>query len=108
MTPGEAMVARVYQILTDRYGPSYRWQYEGSRLPEGLRLEIHPLTGNLLMQDPELWERDTWDVYHPPGLAEMFRCPVKVTPDAPAGGWRLVIVTEELIDGGTLDDPVRT
>ena len=65
-------------------------------LPAGLRLEMHPSVRRLLMTDPDVWEPG-WGAA---GDAEDFflLLPARVTvEDMKPGGWRLVIVTEEIL-----------
>lgn len=68
-------------------------------LPPGLRLEMHPSVRRVLMTDPDLWEPGggAWDEAPDHFFAP---APVKVTMDIPAGTWRLVIVTEEVLLSG--------
>lgn len=88
------LVHAVAQKLYDEYGPPLH-----RRLPEGLRLEVHPSVMTMIYQDPALWEHlDDTDP------AAKFEVPVKVTVDQPIGGWRLVIVTEDVLMGGTVHD----
>lgn len=70
-----------------------------AQLPEGLRLEIHPLVYYMfmrnLMQDFALTANPL----------KRIPVPVKITPEMPRYGWRLVIVTEEVINGGLMPHP---
>jgi hypothetical protein len=83
--------------LTERYGP-LRWRRE---IP-GLRLEMHPSTRYLLYQDPELWEYGTFAEPLETFIPRTFGIPFKITTDVEKDHWRLVIVTEEVLLGGTL------
>jgi hypothetical protein len=65
----------------------------GQRLPDGLRLEMHPAVRHLLHMDADLWERSGWETT----AGDWFPVPVKVNPDLDKDGWRLVIVTEEVL-----------
>jgi hypothetical protein len=70
--------------------------------PEGLRLEMHPTVRIALLRD------DTVSANLPFGndpLSELFKIPVTVNADLPVGGWRLVIVTEDILLLGALKVP---
>jgi hypothetical protein len=69
------------------------------QLPEGLRLEIHPLVYYMIMRSADQGFRM---VDEPLKRIPM---PVKITPELPRYGWRLVIVTEEVINGGLMPHP---
>lgn len=88
--PRDIMTA-VEEVLTERYGPPRQ-----RVTPPGLRLEMHPSVRQwLLVSDDEL-------LRHCRNLPdELFAIPVLVTTHLPEGRWRLVIVTEEVILGGT-------
>jgi hypothetical protein len=69
------------------------------RLPEGLRLEIHPYVYYMLMRS------GIEDLRMMKEPLERIPVPLKITPEMPAYGWRLVIVTEEVINGGLMPRP---
>jgi hypothetical protein len=98
-SPSKTLISHVYRELTERYGPSYLWEQTGA-LPAGLRLEMHPRTRMTLLCDPELNRYGMG--LSDDDLEKWFRVPVKITIDVPVNTWRLVIVTEEVIDSGTL------
>ena len=91
--PGD-LIRAVAQKLTDEYGqPGLR------TLPENLLLEMHPSVRRALYQDPDLW--------YPFGEGDpdtKFEVPVHVTTDLPPGTWRLVIITADVLTGGTCVD----
>ncbi len=90
MSTARALMAAVAQYLTDNYGPV------GMRhLPEGLRLELHPLVVRHIMREPG-------NLGWPDDLSRHFEVPVKVTHDLADGHWRLVVVTEQELLGGRL------
>lgn len=65
------------------------------RLPDGLRLEVHPAVQRVLMTDPDLWERPGRET----ALDDFFPVPVRVDYELKRQ-WRLVIVTEEILLAG--------
>lgn len=81
------LVTSVRQYLHDHYPDDV--------YPAGLRVELHPAVSRLLMINPDLnpargasWE-ETMAGYVP--------VPLKVTAELPRDGWRLVVVTEEVL-----------
>jgi hypothetical protein len=84
------LIASIEQYLLDTYGPQNL-----RRLPDGLRLEIHPAVFRHIRRDPEhyLW---------PEELSQVSKIPVKVTYGIPTDTWRLVIVVEDVLLGGRL------
>lgn len=102
MSPGKALLAAVSATLDER------WPYRdrGQPLPPGLRLELHPAAWYALLTDHELWKFGR-HVHTSLGgdirdLAEMLGLPAEVTSKMPHGCWRLVIITEEALNGGRL------
>lgn len=85
-----ALMWAVTQYMNDAYGP-----VGVRRLPDGLRLEMHPLVLRHIMREPGSlgWPED---------LGGQFGVPVKVTHDLAEGHWRLAIVTEEELLGGRI------
>lgn len=88
------LITSVNEYVHEHYMP-------GEPLPDGLRLEMHPLVRRYLDTDPDLnypgrsRPRDGW-----------LPVPVKMTTDLAKDQWRLVIVTEEvLLEGKAADDP---
>jgi hypothetical protein len=80
----------------DKHYP--HWDLQGSAgaaLPEGLRLEMHPNVRLLIAPEAgsDFWWAD---------MRRALRMPVKVDADLPEGGWRLVIVTEDVLAGGKM------
>ena len=69
-------------------------------LPEGIRLEMHPSVRHAIMRNwmPSYaeWVSDAEPSPFPPQI------PVKVTTDLKLGQWRLVVVKEEVINGGVM------
>jgi hypothetical protein len=65
-------------------------------IPEGIRLEIHPAVYHMLLRN---MAEEYISMKDP---LERFPLPVKVTTDVPKYGWRLVIITEEVINGGVM------
>jgi len=98
MTEGKALFTHIEEKLLDLYGPPGI-----RRLPDGLRLELHPVTVHFIWSDMDLWRLDGSQLQNPSqAIEDKFLLPVKVNPDLERLGWRLVIVTEELLDGGRL------
>lgn len=99
----------IRECLHEKYGPfvSANWPRSwrlSSPMPEGLRVEMHPLVYRRFVQDQSMWDissitRDPLEV-----LAERWGVPVKINPEMDLGTWRLVIVTEEVLTGGGLPD----
>ncbi len=73
-------------------------------LPEGIRLEMHPSVRHAIMRH---WMPDYRD-FVSDGEPKPFppQIPVKVTTDLERGAWRLVVVKEDVINGGVMPDPV--
>jgi len=69
------------------------------QLPPGLRLEMHPDLFNRVLTDADLTYR-SGNFIEP--VQEYFGLPVKVVPELPRLGFRLVVITEELLLGGSL------
>lgn len=89
----KAVQAAVAEYLRENYAPL-------QPLPDGLRLEMHPEVYYTIFQDPAT---AAWgDISSQAGLKKNFKVPVRVTTDVRAGTWRLVIVTEDVLLGGTL------
>lgn len=86
------LVQAIASKLTEDYGPPV-----SRRLPEGLRLEMHPSVRGMLYRDPDLWPH-MGDI----DPAEKFEVPVRLSTELPPGGWRLVIITEDVLTGGTV------
>lgn len=82
------LVTSVNEYVQEHYNPDGKL-----RLPDGLRLEMHPDVRRFLMIDPDLWERPGRES----GLGDWFPVPVRVTTDLENGRWRLVVVTEEVL-----------
>jgi hypothetical protein len=99
MSIGTDLVKKIYQDLVDRYGPSYLWE---TRLPTGLRLELHPRLRYMLWTDPDLNDYQSF-ISVPRGPENQFRVPVKYNPELPANSWKLVIVTEEELTKGVVE-----
>lgn len=97
--PVPGPVRALYIAVTAWLDATYPFWREGQLLPAGLRLELHPKAYNVLRQDPEGWR--AWDG-RPEGLGRMLAVPVRVNHDLPPGGWRLVIITEDVKIGGVL------
>lgn len=99
-SPGRDLVRGMYNILTERYGPSYLWGQPGGRLPSGIRLEMNPTVYWAIVIDPAF--RDDPDLFASGGdISDVFRIPVKIDYDVAEDHWRLVIVKEEEISSGT-------
>jgi hypothetical protein len=93
-SPARTLLHTVREYL-DEHAPLWR-DFPGS-LPRGLRLEMHPSVRSAVLHELGLeWPPE-------PGAAESaFGVPVKVTTDLPEGGWRLVVVTEDVLTGGKM------
>lgn len=77
--------ARAY--ILEHYGAPAR------DLPAGLRMEMHPTVLRALRMSVARWSNaDLQD--------SLFEVPMKVNPDLTARGWRLVIVTEDVLLAG--------
>jgi len=70
--------------------------------PEGLRLEMHPTVRIALLRDKTVSHNLPFG--NDP-LSDLFQMPVRVNGDLPAGGYRLVIVTEDILLIGSLKVP---
>lgn len=99
MGPAMSLLNTVYQHLDDRY-PGWRAMRQ---LPDGLRLEMHPVVYRKIMTDQETW---AWGPQV--DLSEHFQVPVKLTTELSAGTWRLVVVIENVLGSGTLTQPPLT
>lgn len=88
--PRDIMTA-VEEVLTEKYGPPRL-----RTLPAGLRLEMHPGVALLFMASDDGLFRFARRIPE-----DLFTVPVLVTMHIPEGSWRLVIVTEEVLLGGT-------
>jgi hypothetical protein len=107
------LVLTIKQYLNDHYGYVPRSHHaltgRSNPLPEGLRLEIHPATHIAMWRDPWLAEqvRYTTAINPEQQWAEMIGCPLKVDRNSviKPGGFRLVIVTEDLLLTGTIGVP---
>jgi hypothetical protein len=91
-------VAALVKIVED-YVSERRRPGGGYDLPEGLCLQVHPRVHRLIQQQ---WVSD-YDRFTSgrqwPLPAEV---PVTVSPELPDGGWRLAVVTTEVINGGIM------
>ncbi len=66
------------------------------QLPEGIRLEMHPLVRYMIIRNMDYRDVFTDD------LSDRVDIPVKINTELPEYGWRLVIVTEDVINGGVM------
>jgi hypothetical protein len=90
------LLAHVTAYLREHY-------YLGHGMPEGLRLELHPLAANLLYTSNDIgWTTEDGTKTITEMLAGKFGVPVVLSRELPTGTWRLAIVTEEVLDGGEL------
>lgn len=88
------LLAEVTQYLGDKYGPPAPGAVT-TCLPQGLRLEMHPLVYRQIVMDPD---HDIWPSRA--ALSERFGVEVKLADEIPEGTWRLVIMTVKvLLDG---------
>jgi hypothetical protein len=103
-TPGKALLIHVRKILDERW--PMRDVPGHAKPPEGLRLELHPLAANHLFTDSSLgWKYSDGSPSEQLAAADKFGLPVKILGlDLEPGAWRLVIVTEEVLDGGRMPD----
>lgn len=98
--PAKALLYAVRNYLDETYP---HWPTRWGALPAGLRLEVHPRVHYTLAADPDtyFWPREPGDSFE-----ELYRrtfgVPVKITPELPAGTWRLVVVTEDVKLAGKL------
>lgn len=96
--PGQAqaMLAAVERRLVEEYGPHELWNV--TTFPPGLRLEVHPTAFYAFFRDVYTigW------VASMGSLSAAFRVPAIVSPSLPERGWRLVVVTENVLLGGTI------
>jgi hypothetical protein len=88
------LIANIQRFVKIWYGPAPLYV-----LPPGLRLEMHPAVRIALLKDDAVAESLPFG--NDP-LREMFKLPVVVNMDLPEDGWRLVIVTEDVILTGTM------
>lgn len=91
----EAAVTALIGIVR-QYADDHRF----TGLPEGLRLEMHPSVRYSIMR----CERPTYAAFvsgeEPTPFPEQI--PVVITPLLERGAWRLVIVKEDVINGGKM------
>jgi hypothetical protein len=90
--PRKKITARLETYLDDRYP---LWQGDSSKLPEGLRIEMHPETWRRLVADPN------------DGLGDLTRygkvwLPMKINSELHPGQWLLVEVTKDYKIGGMI------
>lgn len=94
-----ALVTRIERYVIAHTPPA------GSGMPDGIRLEMHPHVHYLLLRSwIPLFSEFAED--YTAGPLSKVQIPVKVNPELPRGGWRLVVVTEDVIDSGTVPDGV--
>jgi hypothetical protein len=94
--PAKTLQHAVRAWLDDHYP---YWRTLPQTLPDGLRLEMHPLVERLMWRDREVF---TWGPPTVETLQSAFGVPVKVTTDLPDSTWRLAVVTEQVMLGGTI------
>lgn len=86
----DAVIAQIRQYL-----PGYP--------PAGLRLELHPAMRYVILRNPALADHFRADQPREDPLPFLFGTPVRVTTqDVPEYGWRLVIVTEQVLATGSI------
>ena len=69
-------------------------------LPEGIRLEMHPSVRHAIMRNWTPKYADFVSGEEPKPFPPQI--PVKVTTDLEHGAWRLVVVKEDVINGGVM------
>ena len=91
-----ALQAAIYELVHEKYAYG--------KEPAGLRLEIHPTTRYLIFRDPDALASFTGtDEPELEIMAELFSVPeVKLNPELQPDGWRLAVVTEQVLLGGRL------
>lgn len=96
--PVDAAAVRALIILVREY-VSEHTPPRGGGLPEGIRLEMHPSVRQMILRNvvPDFIRSVAKEPM--PFSAEV---PVVITPLLPRGAWRLVVVTEDVIDGGVM------
>lgn len=88
----QADAVRALVMITEEYARERFY-----KLPGGIRLEMHPSVHNILRQHAAA------DFpAHDEALFSFADIPVKIDPDLPKNGWRLVIVTTETINAGVM------
>jgi hypothetical protein len=93
------LIANILRYVKIWAGPDYPGKVWP---PPGLRLEMHTTVRIALLRD------DTVSRNLPFGndpLSELFHMPVRVNSDLPVGGWRLVVITEDIVLIGALKVP---
>jgi hypothetical protein len=95
MGPRRTLEAAIAGYLDERYP---YWQVEPSRVPDNLRVEMHPITRFKILGDP--------DTAYPPHLSpDVFgklSIPAKITLELQPGEWRLVQIVVDVKTGGRL------
>lgn len=99
VSPARALVIAVEQKLADTYGAFWR-----NRLPDDLKLYMHPSVRRELWKDASFM---SFEAFRNGGDIEaVFYVPVHVTIDGlMPGQWKLAIITENVLLGGTLLPP---
>ena len=72
-------------------------------MPDGIRLEMHPATRHMILRH---WTPGYTQFITGQEMPTPPKIPVKIDMDLPEYGWRLVVVTEDVINGGIM--PVTT
>jgi hypothetical protein len=93
-SPAKDLAYHVAAFIKREYGP-----FTPPRIPPGLRLELGHAARYEVYADLHRYTSPGADP-----MAAAFAIPVEVNPDLPERGWRLVIVTEDELEHGTLPE----
>lgn len=95
--PRKVVLAALEEYLDEHYP---YWQGDSSKLPEGMCVEMHPLTQHRIIQDPDIEYIAPGAV--DPGWLGRIWLPRKINLDLQPGEWRLVVTTTDVKTGGKL------
>jgi hypothetical protein len=88
----------LHQSIVEYLDQAYPyWDRDPNRVPESLRLEMHPMTRLTLLRDPDIEFAHT-----EPNAFDKLKIPVRVNMDLQPGEWRLVMIAVDYKTGGRL------
>lgn len=97
----KAMLLTIRNWLAEHF-PLHIYEIEmgrGRRVPDGMRLQMHPSVAHRVRQVPPDFGEDYRD---PDAWKKRFEVPVEVTPALGEGQWRLATITEVVHCGGKM------
>jgi hypothetical protein len=98
-SPAKSLLVAVTACLDERYP---MWRSFPDVLPAGLRLELHPGAFNRVYADAGIAEWAAGVQLGEEWFRKTLGVPVKIESGLPPFGWRLAIVTEDVLIGGAL------